>query len=823
MPNEMLVRAFPYPFESALTIVSDVDGASRARYEGYVGDIVRKLGLDFGDSTWLRTSCESKPSDAPIAYGLGFFSRHFGLGDSEDVRTLTRTRTLIESLVEYHVGNLDHFHAFVSRGPRVAVLEKGDATATGVAFSLTKVETEGFWRSGDIYVDAVNVITRGECTVRQIALTERDGRRTEFGRQVPAPKGEPGVRQTMLTVASAVADDHPHPRLDNIARVDVDFAASAPEFVAVLLVSGSNAVILDRLKVLRERFNVETPLVSEHSGLHFRSTEMSARRDAAQEEYLASHKGVVAPLNGAHRRRELGMVFSTDADDPGSVARLLPELCRDFEVRFLIPKAATSNTGWPGEKLVVPLSTRAGTVVYQVHRTLPNLGEPADGKMFDGTPSRQENFMARLGRVLDASEKTVGLYWPIYTHLGGITQPTADAALSSPYFKGDELNRLQDRVYNISGSIAAEARIWMSRSSTFYDYALIRRSIAEHVTVPNADTVEISSWHDPVLNKILPRSPAQLYGLTFYVDDAARAAVLLDGRPIELLSRNAPDQTGRFSVTVCEAEIKNLVFDALDPLKRAACEAILANGKWRFVQAETGKPAHGRLTVVRAGSATLRIPMHGWCAVGSQLLSMIGRRSSGAFMALTLETASGGRFFFGDRPLLDVVKPVTAQYIFEHERGGALRPMVAPFHCLDWAPGAATGGPMPSHALTSITLYCTGRRGAWADFGSLALLRPRATSLYQGDAAHYCLGGTVPGFTASQAVFVQPSGSNEVFTVRVDQRGRFCFTNLAEGIYSVWTEDTAGKIYDRRGPLVELGCNMMTLELGRQNRGETRA
>ena len=124
------------------------------------------------------------------------------------------------------------------------------------------------------------------------------------------------------------------------------------------------------------------------------------------------------------------------------------------------------------------------------------------------------------------AEAMPGLYWPIYTHLGGITVPIADHLLPSPYFDGDTLARLQDRIYNVTGSVRPFSRIWMARSSVFYDYILIRRVIAEHAKLSDTNTVEIISWLDPVLNKTLPRSMSQLYGQTFYVADPARANVL---------------------------------------------------------------------------------------------------------------------------------------------------------------------------------------------------------------------------------------------------------------------------------------------------------
>ena len=61
---------------------------------------------------------------------------------------------------------------------------------------------------------------------------------------------------------------------------------------------------------------------------------------------------------------------------------------------------------------------------------------------------------------------------------------------------------------------------------------------------PELNIVLIRSWIDPVLQKRLPRSPAQLHGLTFYVEDPEQAEVRLDGRLIETLTRNGPIEPG---------------------------------------------------------------------------------------------------------------------------------------------------------------------------------------------------------------------------------------------------------------------------------------
>src|ERR1051326_367492 len=105
-----MLRRFPYPFASAVSVLSDVDGSVKERYRAYIAQLVQQFGLDFGDSTWLT----GWPA-------LGILSRDFTVHGWE-VGGSARSRTFAESIAEYHLGNIDHFHAFLASGPRVAIL-----------------------------------------------------------------------------------------------------------------------------------------------------------------------------------------------------------------------------------------------------------------------------------------------------------------------------------------------------------------------------------------------------------------------------------------------------------------------------------------------------------------------------------------------------------------------------------------------------------------------------------------------------------------------------------------------------------------------------
>ena len=808
------LRPFPFPFGSALAIVSDVDGSNRARFDAYVGLLVGELGLDFGDSIWLRWGCDTRISGASSAHGLGFLSRYFDLGRTEAPSMFGNSPTFLEALAQYHLGNVDHFHAFSSKGPRVGVIDRLEFRADRAEATPAAFEGDGFWKCADAYVNSIGVALRDDADVSPlfVHLSTLDGRDLVY-RRVSVVPTEGGGELVLFSPEVSAEGGFAFPQFDHIERLAVvlDRECEQACIKHVLLISSPGELLLDRVRMLRDQFNVETPLVTEHSGVHFRSPAMAARRDKALSEYLASQSGLLAAYSGSLRDDEGNLVFSVDADHERSLARVLPELATDLEVRFIVSRAATRTTGWPLEGLLSPFATSTGTATYQAQRTLPNIAPPPPGKAFDGTLSHRENFAQRIAVALEGATETPGLYWPIYTHLGGMTTLAPDGVLPIPYVDLGPMHALQDRMFGITGATAAKERIWVARASTLYDYALVVRSIGPHLRKTAANTIEIDSWRDSVLDKSMPRSVSQLYGITLYVEDASQAQVLLDGNPIERLIRNPADDTGRQSVTIAEAEIRQTLFSRLDPFAAGAGDGGVDGEAWSFHGGDSER-AFGRLTATSAGPSALRLALHGWTPVGSQVISFAARRSPGARLGLILEMEAGGRFFFGDRAALDEGAAFDATYLLDNHQADGWHTVVAPFFAMSWAPGASPGGPMPNHALTSVTLLCQGGEGAFVDFADVAFLRPRATSISQG-CAGYCLGGAVENFARDQLVHLRSDATGHSATQIVDQRGMFCFNRLPAGVYRVWTMGNRLECFDRRGPLIELTADTMDLRL----------
>lgn len=532
------VRLYPYPFFAAASVVNDVDSSLRSRYDAYLEALVHNLGLDFGDSIWLQIY---SPSDRPLLVnGFGFFSRQFGLGHGDPAALYENTRTFCENLVEYHTGNVDHFHSFLTRGPRIVVLDDIQASKGTIAAQVGPLERSGYWSCHGFVVSTVFLVWDGD-EIDETAVVELEDSNGLAIAQLTQAQMVEGRNGPWLQVFNIPFDAIEIPRIDKISRVLAHLRSgrAAEKIRAIVLGNSSGYLILDRLRLLRSQYHVEASLITTHSSYHFRNEYTARNRDALQQKQIETGTSTRLALTGNVDYD--GLLLSTDADEPASTHRVFPELTQELGLRFIIPGGFTASDaiGSAPLDLIRPAKTRMGTGIYVAKRVLPNLSTPLVGRKFDGTKSLRSNFAGRITEMLDQNEKIRGLCWPIYTHLGALEQEAADEttrgqrAMPTPYLETPPLHRLQDQVFGISRRTVQPSRIWFTRASTLYDYILMLRSIAPNVTRPGANLIEIRSWQDPILQVRLPVSINQLYGMTFYVHDAAAAVVRLDGNPID--------------------------------------------------------------------------------------------------------------------------------------------------------------------------------------------------------------------------------------------------------------------------------------------------
>ncbi len=852
------VRSLPYPFASALSVVSDVDASRRHRYDGYIGQLVAELGLDFGDSIWLSWNAGTMGAGrrtTPVAFGLGFLAPALTPGRDVDEDMYNHTRTFNENLVEYHKGNIDHFHAFFMRGIRVAPLTGIRNEGEGrVSVFVEATQDRGSWACQSVFALGVCVVGApgAALEVRRVRVRTKDFETIEYD---PAPyAGAPAGRaHHLFSLAGPADEERSAPSLDQIESVIIDcvLPEHAGAIDRVLLLSAHTHLLIETLAWLRNKYKVEMNLITEHSRFHFSAISKNNIYDKELNEHYRNYNGPVEAYNGSLDAENGENIFSTHSDEPHSFGRVFPEISRDLEFRFVNPAATMSTRGWDPLELVTPSPTRAGGGIYYARRTRPNAVRQTPLHRMDPTPTRQESFAARVSNVLEEVSREPGLFCPLYTHLGSWTVRYEDKGkrdgigvpLPEPFFDIETMYALQDHVFGITGRTPRSSRVWFTRATAQYDYALILRSIGANITRSGPDRIAIHSWTDECLGKTLPRSAAQLYGLTLYVDDPALAEVTLDGVPIEHLYRNPPDETGRCSVTIAACDLRFVVFDQVNPVRTATPESpdrarpgdgdvlapqgVSVGARWIWRAKDGAERNFGRLRLAstpatgRSGRAigSLRFPMFGWTATGAQSASLLCRAPADARFGVLLETRTGGRFFFGDdaADAFDIGQ-IDASYSFTGglSGDGGWRRFTVPFHDLAWKADARSGGPMPNHPLEAVTLLAAAPAGTVMDFADLAFLRPRTIAGGNVSDGGYCLGGRVlaflPGLVVHSLRVDDASWSRRETTV--DQRGFFCFDGMARGVYEVWTRLDGAPVHDRRGRRVEVSTDNLLLELG---------
>ena len=323
--------------------------------------------------------------------------------------------------------------------------------------------------------------------VQSVTMRSRDGRVITDCRPTPYPAPPDEREYRLFAVIRPPEDEAALFELEHVHSVTIQF--DPPEHAAnvqrVLLIGTLSALLIDRLAYLRDRYNIETSLITDHVRAHFRNPASEPIVERELREHMKRSDGMLAAYNGRLYDDDNFFIFSTDADDPHSFARVFPELRRDLECRFIVPIAARSALGWDLLDLVTPSPTRAGGGIYWAQRTLPNMEKPPPGRRSDGQ-SRQSTFVGRISRVLKHTADRPGLFWPVYTHLGALEKWEESPR---PYFEAGPLHALQDRIFNMSGHVPLRSRLWFARATTLYDYALVLPGVAAHSKRPDANTI----------------------------------------------------------------------------------------------------------------------------------------------------------------------------------------------------------------------------------------------------------------------------------------------------------------------------------------------
>lgn len=786
-------RRFPPPFGHAVAVLSDIDGSDRERSYLYHDQLIRQLGLDFGDSVWLfgrHIALPETPATGRLKEMPGLGMTHPS-GDPEGwtVGELSRICSFREMVAGMLRGNFDHFHAFMPSGHRLVWLGRTSVEGADAVFTVPTLQEHGYFRTTEMRIAGLGVVGEPGAVagVQDARATERHAGRRCYGYERAGPEREGSIRlgddgeAAAVLLPPPVGPERPLAHLWLVSELRVRCASpeAAAGLRAIAVFNATPELILPTLAGLDETWNVRTSLITEHSGYCFlneMSHEVHSSKVLAESSRRSDDaRGWVIGLPDGPMR------FSAIPDDPGSFCRLFPWLVADRGFRFVNAGGLTGSPDFSFDAgdVVAPSLVRDGSGVYICRRMMPTLPEGVDREDPVLKPTRAPSFGHRLRRLYGLMADRPGRVWPFYTHLGAI-QPLE--RVSEPYLESGPLLELQDRAFGITGRFAPDERVWFTRGTGMCEHALLMQRIAEHTDRSDANAIRIRPWFDETLGCELPVSANQTYGLTFAVDDLSRASVTLGDRPIEELAR-FDHADGRW-VTLMPSVIRAVLFDAVDPLSRPEADVQVAHAQARFAPAAGGGEL--RLDASPGTVGTISFAPVWIDPAGAQAFIYRARSADlAAAVAWLIETADGGRFAWGDGELVRSQPGLTAWRTEPVPMNAAV---VVPLWNLTWKPGAAPGGPIPTREICRVTLIA---RGGVA-VSSAAFVRPSAAQRDAPVRGRVVVGSAPSEFAASWSILCR-DGDAPVATCRPDPRGWFAFDGINADSCIIEAEDRDGQ------------------------------
>jgi len=845
------LRWLPYPFWSVITVTNDADASTWEHNHQYAGMLAGHHGLDFGDSAFLS----SRLPEAIAFLDPSLCERKEVMAEGQ------RVFTTHELAAEAHLGNIDHWHSILNKGPRVLILDQvselhGDRRQRHMVQIPRALEPSSL--SGYDYHAAVNEL------MLAVTLVVEPGVADAIVKVEAVPRGEDVVsfkratdrhayrflnrdcsegRYLFFTLDYPAGAARGAPSMEQVERLEIVFSRpiQCHGVHRVYVHNAHSGMLLDRLAWLQREFGFCTNLVTKHSRYHFYTT-VALKRENERNR---------AQLNGDWDRGKTyygsfdqpGLRFSTVADEAASFARVFPEVSRDFGIRFFrmvqgksypihaLNKSPTTRYHCDLRDVVYPIMSRLGTPFYNLCSAFPPLPERcAEDPAMVPERSIAGNFMPRLETILANLREAPGEIAVFYTHLGNWEGWSGQREID---FNCDAMAELKERVFGFGCRGVTNERIWFARPSVVADYALMMQALPEHVVRAKSrqgEQIRIQSWHDPVLDARLPTAARQLYGLTFYVNDLTRARVFLDGKEIDEIVRNPVDETGRSSVTVAHCGIRHVLMDDVDPqLARNRGQfggQWNTDGRWRWhtdVKRAYRGQAYGSIAApsfvfLRPRIYRVVFSCQGLRPVGTQHFFYSVRRSHrGVAFGIILETETGGRFYFGDEALEGAAGALTARYCVAPESGltRQWQRVVVPFCDLSWGSVTPLSAPLPSHPPGRIMLLASLRSFESVAVDAIEYGRPK--SCVRMDAkGTIVVGGHLQGAKGSESIALRPVydlGAASVRRARVDAAGAFRFKDLEPGAYEFAVHESNAMPNWNTAALFDLQCDCLHLIL----------
>jgi hypothetical protein len=615
--TQNIIRRLPYPFTNMVTFYSDVD--LQAPWYGRLMHqlINERLGLPISDSVHV-TSAAGVPLESAL------FKSHAEVNDQP---SLVDDHTVAGLLLrEWHRGDIDQLHSWYSDYLpqfKFEIREPIAPTADGAEISLPPAQwMHGYFASANrgyqqlrLYFDREPPVDL-EVTLRfkSGAVVTAEQRLVRRGRMVQAqsPPDGPFIVSLVLDAPPDVGIPVPPGADDKDLTALTLRAASCGAGCAAKLLklardNYGRLTVLDQMPWL-EAWDVRPLVFTSHGG------------NTVYQSFGAGPYPIAAPqVPGRENIRQIGQFEANNPFGPAYIADLLRERLgvravssidsstdfREFYYWYeAVPKLLSNFVG-----LYVLPRTYSGAGLVRDFSELQKVLAKGNLSLRDVEQARHfcrtqyvcteasqgptAGFDLAVSRALIEAGRSVEHLW--YQHLGVMRidpdYPISQIDPIKPAIRA-ELEALANRYWNVTGNVPEQQRTWVPAVSTWQLFRIARETIGDHLVLgPDASEVHITPWDDPVTGRRVPEPEAgtrDFHGITIYVANADTARVFIGNREVTTLTRNAPDGTGRPSVTIVDDNTPSVIFDEAAP--ETLGSVAVEHGRWSW---ETGDAAYG--------------------------------------------------------------------------------------------------------------------------------------------------------------------------------------------------------------------------------------
>ncbi|HEV3236743.1 MAG TPA: hypothetical protein VGZ25_07120, partial [Gemmataceae bacterium] len=373
----------------------------------------------------------------------------------------------------------------------------------------------------------------------------------------------------------------------------------------------------------------------------------------------------------------------------------------------------------------------------------------------------------------------------IYTHLGNRVGNQTAPRLGWPEEMHQTWELLAEYFAARDKDNPLPCRIWWATTASVLAYAALHQGLAAHLDVAD-NQIRIRSWEDPTLGVRIP-DPATfgtswLQGVTVYVSNTDQVSVSIDELLIPHFTRNAPDATGRPSITLVDASHSVALLPSIPEAESGDClsglitfEVPEERAPLEIICSTSKNPLKTTLPVAQVPSRN-----------ATHWTFEIYLESPDICWSLGFQTESGDWFLAGNHSDMSWEVPPTR--VREWQR--VTLPLYDSNSCV-----------LPHGRIQAVQLSSTSLgKKVKIKFRDLAILRPRPAQRVH--PTERILSGIVSGWPEGHplpGISVKCQYSETVLQVQTDRWGQFLFSSLPDKVRCRLSIDQPGKkaVYTR--------------------------